>query len=475
MSEAECFACLLSVVESNNKITQTDIHWITTNNVFRRFSQKYSHASYDFLLESLYKQTNNPDICFEVVDNWQWWIFEYLPFNYVLNIVDSFLLEGQKVLYRYGISILEHFHKSFQGNNQKITALKPNCIKEFCNKITLPFDRLVKTAFGFRNMSKKDIEKVFESEEKSIKKLRAKTETSFYDTNMKTHSENDYKKKIFTSIISPFLRPSLIENIELYEKKALSSSNINNHNSAISCNRNSIRLTQSPDKNHKNSNKKWYLNSSHGSSHSFYHHHHHPQANLNMPSFSVENIGSSILNPQQITNMWRWLPTRYQILELELIYSTNIHGCRLMTLMDKIEFYQATIIVIQTLSNSVFGAFCSQPWSNRLNSNAISKKPSFFGNGETFLFELLPNTEKYEWVGKHAHGQSTTNQELFLFADKDKIIIGGGNEKGVGLLVNSDLVYGRTGVSDTFENKILGREQDFEIATLEVFSFNNNS
>ena len=168
--------------------------------------------------------------------------------------------------------------------------------------------------------------------------------------------------------------------------------------------------------------------------------------------------------------MWRWLPTRYQILELELIYSTNIHGCRLMTLMDKIEYYQATVIVIQTIGNSVFGAFCSQPWSNRLNSNSISKKPSFFGNGETFIFELLPNTVKYEWVGKHTHGQSTSNQELFLFADKEKIIIGG----GVGLLINSDLVYGRTSVSDTFDNKILGTEQDFEIATLEVFSFKNN-
>ena len=258
MSEPECFACLLSVVESNNKITQTDIHWITTNNVFRRFAQKYSHASYDFLLESLYKQTNNPDLCFDVVDNWQWWIFEYLPFNYVLNIVDSFLLEGQKVLYRYGISVLEHFHKSYQTNHQKITSIKPSCIKEFCNKIALPFDKLVKTAFGFRNMSKKDIEKVFEAEEKSIKKLRAQNETSFYE-NAKMHAENDYKKKIFTSIISPFLKPSGLigGGIEIYEKRALSSSNINNHNTAVASSRNSSVRLASPNKHRKN--QAWVL------------------------------------------------------------------------------------------------------------------------------------------------------------------------------------------------------------------------
>ena len=268
MSEPECFACLLSVVESNNKITQTDIHWITTNNVFRRFAQKYSHASYDFLLESLYKQTSNADVCFEVVDNWQWWIFEYLPFNYVLNIVDSFLLEGQKVLYRYGISILEHFHKSYQNMHRPTSSLKPDCIKDYCNRISLPFDRLVKTAFGFRNMSKRDIEKVFDAEEKSIKKLRAKTETSFYENDKQPqnthqlHTENDYKKKLFTTIISPFLKPQLIENVEIYEKKALSSSNINNNqtcvlnnnnnstnaNEAVASTRNNVKFTTSPGK-----------------------------------------------------------------------------------------------------------------------------------------------------------------------------------------------------------------------------------
>ena len=94
MEESECYACILSVVESNNKITQTDIHWATTNHVFRRFAQKYAHTAYEYVLEALFKQTQNPSICLETIDNWMWWIFKYLPFNYVLNIVDSFLLEG---------------------------------------------------------------------------------------------------------------------------------------------------------------------------------------------------------------------------------------------------------------------------------------------------------------------------------------------------------------------------------------------
>ena len=91
MSEAECYACLLAVVEAKNKLTETDIHWTTVNQVFRRLAQKYAHMAYDFLLDNLYHGTagggaDATNVCFEVIDHWQWWIFEHLPFNYVLNI-----------------------------------------------------------------------------------------------------------------------------------------------------------------------------------------------------------------------------------------------------------------------------------------------------------------------------------------------------------------------------------------------------
>ena len=124
------------------------------------FCLRYAHLAYDFLLENLYNNTSSPDVCFNVIDSWQWWIFEYLPFNFVLNIVDSFLLEGTKVLYRFGISLLEHFYKSIvviQSNNQQVVTLpiKPECMKEYCNGLTLTYEKLIKTAFGYRNMSRK--------------------------------------------------------------------------------------------------------------------------------------------------------------------------------------------------------------------------------------------------------------------------------------------------------------------------------
>lgn len=182
MQEAECYASLVAICESGRSeessassnyrlMTQTDLHWLTTNHVFRRFAQKYAPTAYEFLIESVYRETNEPDICFDVVDEWQWWIFECLPFNYILNIVDSFLLEGQKVLLRCGLALLNLFYKSFA--HPRPNALPPTCMRDFCSSISAPYDRLIKLAYGYRGIRRRDVDSVFQAEEKLIKKLRA--------------------------------------------------------------------------------------------------------------------------------------------------------------------------------------------------------------------------------------------------------------------------------------------------------------
>jgi hypothetical protein len=111
MIEAEAYACLISIIETSidinspvphqrSQIAQTDICWTTKNRVFQRLADRFSHDAHQYLLESVYNSTNDTDATLQVIEDWKWWIFEYLPFDYVLNIVDSFLIEGQKVLYR---------------------------------------------------------------------------------------------------------------------------------------------------------------------------------------------------------------------------------------------------------------------------------------------------------------------------------------------------------------------------------------
>lgn len=49
----------------------------------------------------------------------------------------------------------------------------------------MPFEKLIKVAFGFRNMSRKNIEHVFNTEEKAIKKLKAKNSQNQLNMNEK--------------------------------------------------------------------------------------------------------------------------------------------------------------------------------------------------------------------------------------------------------------------------------------------------
>ncbi len=190
----------------------------------------------------------------------------------------------------------------------------------------------------------------------------------------------------------------------------------------------------------------------------------------NMPVFSIENTGSSILESAEILQLWKWLPVRWQILEWESVYSTNIHGCRLMTLYDKTEYYESTIIIIKTSDNCVFGAFCPVPLSNRLNKQKSYSIAAFFGTGETFLFKLRPIMEKYEWVGIELQGETDRSQELYMYADNKSLIIGSGGE-GSGLEIDENLAHGTSRKCDTFSNEPLCAGTAFEIQVLEVLSF----
>ena len=77
---------------------------------------------------------------------------------------------------------------------------------------------------------------------------------------------------------------------------------------------------------------------------------------------------------------------------------------------------QVSFLKIKILK--IFGAFCSGLWSER------KQKVNYFGNGETFLFKIMPEKKIFRWVGTRA--KTTPSQEMFLRTDGKKIVIGGG-------------------------------------------------
>lgn len=70
-------------------------------------------------------------------------------------------------------------------------------------------------------------------------------------------------------------------------------------------------------------------------------------------------------------------------------------------------------------SIKIFGAFCAGMWNER------KQKKLYFGTGETFLFTLAPQKKQYKWVA-NKYEKLTGSQELFMRADSNKLVIGGG-------------------------------------------------
>lgn len=180
---------------------------------------------------------------------------------------------------------------------------------------------------------------------------------------------------------------------------------------------------------------------------------------------SLQHVESSIFNSDMLYNIWSWLPPRYAVCQPELLYTSEEHGTSLMTLYTRAENHEPTLIVIKTTTDEVFGAFCSTYWRDRRHKN---KNLSYFGTGETFLFTLVPERKKYEWVGLH-QSEIPNTANMFLAGDNSVLTIGGGH--GEAIQLDANLLHCRTEKCDTFDNNPLCSNQDFTCKVVEVYGF----
>ena len=189
-------------------------------------------------------------------------------------------------------------------------------------------------------------------------------------------------------------------------------------------------------------------------------------------SASQNNIEmlSHTLTIKQLRCIWSWLPLRITMYQPIMLYTTEEHGCSLTTFFNKCERHEPTIVMIKTSDDDIFGAYCSAAWWQRNAKNeSTGFRNTYFGTGESFLFQLYPETKKFPWVGIDTQGAVPHSAELFMVADTTMFSIGGGN--GQGIWVDADIRFGKTEKCDTFGNPPLGGKSHFEIKVMEVYGF----
>jgi len=181
------------------------------------------------------------------------------------------------------------------------------------------------------------------------------------------------------------------------------------------------------------------------------------------------NSPSSILQDHhQIKKLHKFLPTRYRIYNLELLFSTNKHGCSLATFYSKALGRSPTLLIIKDYQKFVFGYFSTEDWH---------QDNQFYGTGESFLWSLFPEFHVYTW---------TKTNDYFQYSDNSSLFMGGGTKKQeemaekdnenthkghYGLWIDKDMETGTTHVSDTYFNRTLASSEQFRIITLELWGF----
>ena len=153
------------------------------------------------------------------------------------------------------------------------------------------------------------------------------------------------------------------------------------------------------------------------------------------------------------------LPVRYRPCNWELLYSTEQHGCSLRTFYRRIEQRGGTVLVIRDSLGHVFGAFVAEDWHPSASAHTT---PTYFGNGETFLFKCNGETlERYGWTQANDH---------FVLAAADCVAFGSG-DLGFALYLDNALERGSSAASETFGNPCLAGSKDFSILKCEVWGF----
>jgi hypothetical protein len=187
-----------------------------------------------------------------------------------------------------------------------------------------------------------------------------------------------------------------------------------------------------------------------------------------MPIIMIREFDTTAASHSDFAYLWSLIPPRLADFQPERIYSSNIHGRRLRTLYDHVEYHEYCLIMIRDEEQHVFGAFCAGQLAHR------TKTRTWFGTGESFLFTLKPERQVFKWVGYQSanQGRTKSTEDFFIYADDERLQVGGSAEPmNIGLCIQHDLNQGSTRQCDTYASRPLAAKEDFQIMEIEVFGF----
>ncbi|CAF1450498.1 unnamed protein product [Rotaria sordida] len=427
MTEIDAYESLLILTSSDYKIiTQTEIQYQSLSLAFRTLLRRHCRSVYEFLN----KQQQSQQLC--LFDEWLWLIFEHLPFTYLVPIIDCLLIEDMKILIRISMTLYHFFVK--YGSNPQILSIKPR-----------RRDSIFRLSKSSRTSTRLECQTSLSSSYKTNSNIYENliSYVQHFDLPMEKFFKHAFgishlqRKEIFRAIETEE------EKIKLERRRVIPLL----HRSSSAGDQVTLNLTSIPKSlinrpiQHQNS----------------------------MPIIMIREFDSTTASHSDFAYLWSLIPSRLADFQPERIYSSNIHGRRLQTLYDHVEYHEYCLIIIRNEHQQIFGGFCSEQLANR------TKTRTWFGTGESFLFTLKPERQVFKWVGyqQSIKGSSTkAYEDYFIYGNDERLQMGGSEEPlNIGLCIQRDFNEGSTRRCDTFANKPLSSSENFQIMEIEVFGF----
>lgn len=168
--EAQCFESVSRMLGCNEPgrrlLDQTFLAYQSACMTFGDLVHKYCPAAHKLMMATA------TDVL-EVYSDWQRWVLADLPFSFAACVMDVYLVEGYKVLYRVALAILKFYRKQRSAASALIkqeSAAVRSDIQAFVQNMgkSMTPEKLLEKAFSIRLFSRKQITLLQLANEKSL-------------------------------------------------------------------------------------------------------------------------------------------------------------------------------------------------------------------------------------------------------------------------------------------------------------------
>lgn len=162
MGEEESFFVILGLFESE-KLEHSRPGVIAERNTLGDLTYNKARTVWKALYQIAYSVDPEASLnsLYPLFENWEAWIFQCIFFWALVRILDCYFVEGPKIFYRVGVSIVILFHKYVLKTSTKDVVNLKEELRQFASHLPVSDTELLDTGFNIPNLSRSLIQKFY--------------------------------------------------------------------------------------------------------------------------------------------------------------------------------------------------------------------------------------------------------------------------------------------------------------------------